>query len=952
MLPPEFAKHWLGPDHPAFGAFDERHDLAVPNLGELFGPGLQTRMPFAALRTFRHGLEDRSIIPAAAAAASNLLPSMRTFRRGRTNSSDDDPKLLCLRPPDGRPTKGREPANLKDRRQLCRSTATLDSGRWAQLLQGANLFSPSVLLFSVAARYHRIRIIVVPRGVSMPNFDQPEYDHLRKIVSERTKSFVFWLGAGISVSAGLPSWSALRDRLIKAAENRAKTFDESEQERRLRKLHAARSQNPWLAFDIIARQLGPEVYRTEIRHALAPASSTRIPSAFGKIWKLRPSAVLTLSIDRLASRSLLESKYSSKGFSEFSSNQPGKFSTAIELPHPFIANLHGDHEDSDSWVFRRTDLKRLLEDQAYRSFIIRVLSNRTVIFAGITLEDLAVGGLLEDLRKQGLKTGPHYWFTHRNDPSLDAWAQSIGVEVIRYASVGNDHSELDLFLEDLYSHIPTDTLAPPVAPSIGDQPLVAGALPAPSEAFRESPENLRWMLNNAASLILSSNSNADVRYREFLEQYQHAIYAASFVSTTPPNNTVFGVQLEAEIGKGGFGKVFRASDSSGRTVALKLLHRESSENREMLEAFRRGVRSMQILNDSSTKGVVKFISAWELPPAMLMEFVPGPNLKEAVDAKQLTDWSDRLEVAFQLVKIIRSGHKHAQRVLHRDIRPPNIMLENLYADGKINIKVLDFDLSWHQDAEGRTIALNPGINGYLAPEQLSSASNSSTRHAGVDTYGVGMTLFFLCAQRDPSPGESLRVSWPITVSEAVKRHKSDRWHSLPSRFARMILVSTREKQSDRWDLSQLELELERLIVAEKSPETLRPLPDMLAEELAVRALPHDTYVWNENTFTAEFRMINGSRVFLTGAPFDDCVEASLEWLDTGNADRRNIGKFVAARKEQAVTALEKSGWNIRSANADSSQTQITARASAVFIKTDIERFAVGLGKASEFFRKE
>jgi len=94
-------------------------------------------------------------------------------------------------------------------------------------------------------------------------------------------------------------------------------------------------------------------------------------------------------------------------------------------------------------------------------------------------------------------------------------------------------------------------------------------------------------------------------------------------------------------------------------------------------------------------------------PLFVMDWIDGPNLDKAVKSKAIDSWEMILKVSYQLTKVIEGAHKVPERVLHRDLRPPNIMLKDYYTEPEgWKVVVLDFDLSWHLGAF-REIDLEP-----------------------------------------------------------------------------------------------------------------------------------------------------------------------------------------------------------------------------------------------------
>src|SRR5690606_28979831 len=112
-----------------------------------------------------------------------------------------------------------------------------------------------------------------------------------------------------------------------------------------------------------------------------------------------------------------------------------------------------------------------------------------------------------------------------------------------------------------------------------------------------------------------------------------------------------------------------------------------------------------------------------------------------VESGTLTDWAAILEISYQLTAIIADAHALPERVLHRDIRPPNMIVTGYWEGEALELCVLDFDLSWHRGSVEKSVIFGSQLSGYLAPEQIQRKPGVSTQHASVDSYGIGMTIF-------------------------------------------------------------------------------------------------------------------------------------------------------------------------------------------------------------------
>src|ERR1035437_3815744 len=234
-------------------------------------------------------------------------------------------------------------------------------------------------------------------------------------------------------------WTALKNRLIEAMERKIETYTDTERAHQTAKLATARSQsNPWLAFKMLRAQLGSTTYRDTIREAVRPADVAMAPASYRSLWKMRIRGLINLNIDRLATKAFVETTAANP--LEFTGKHGTSLGQLLKENRPFILNLHGHADDSSTWVFTKSELEALRAEPSYWDFIRSCFFANTVLFLGITADDIAVGGPLEPLLNQNISSGTHFWVTSRTDLATDEWAEKVGVRVIRYAADDGDHS--------------------------------------------------------------------------------------------------------------------------------------------------------------------------------------------------------------------------------------------------------------------------------------------------------------------------------------------------------------------------------------------------------------------------------------------------------------------------------------------------------------------------------
>ena len=396
---------------------------------------------------------------------------------------------------------------------------------------------------------------------------------------------------------------------------------------------------------------------------------------------------------------------------------------------------------------------------------------------------------------------------------------------------------------------------------------------------------------------------------------------------------------------------------SGERVAIKLLRHENDKNAEMLGSFRRGVQSMRILADNGISGMVRYRNAYDISPCVIMDYVDGPNLQQAMERGLLTDWNDKLRVARDVAQIVRSGHNLAARVLHRDIRPANIMLRDFYSTSGTagwEVVVLDFDLSYHRGAMEQSIDLRAQTGlGYLAPEQLQEIKGVSTRHSAVDSFGLGMTMSFLFTGEHPRPGAHAKE---IPTAEFARKldalgDSSRVWRSLPVRIARLIARSTCEQQKRRLDMGQVVAELGRLYIAASDPGSVTSA-ELWAEECLYRAFPNRDYQWDSDRLKGRIDLVSGLAIELKGDESAARVNLELSWDYSGGAERRNVSKYLIDAAAKCESTLRKAGFTIKTKNNSADALHLEATVTVHTLRQHCDKAAKGVADIAPYLEQK
>ncbi|WP_428562891.1 MAG: protein kinase domain-containing protein [Solidesulfovibrio sp. DCME] len=782
----------------------------------------------------------------------------------------------------------------------------------------------------------------------MFNTNQDSYIAFRDVVKERTGSLVIWAGSGISASGGLPTWNSLRENLINCALRKAESFCTDDATTCRNKIeNIKKEENNWVVFQRLKDLIGQTSYRETIKSALTLAESIPPPPLYTQLWKLRPRGFINLNIDKLATRSFALFKTQRATINELSGKKCGEMLQVLQDPKPFIANLHGTFDDVTSWVFTKDDLTKLLADVGYTTFVRSCLANNIILFIGISADDIAAGGHLQRLMQKNIIPGTHYWITDRQDQKTDLWAENAGIRTIRYSSSEN-HEELSDFLDLVYKYIPIDDNNLSAVVYHTKSSKSAPLLPCPNEVVNYDANDIRVILNYHANLIINNNTESSNKaFADFCEKYDEAIYRSWYTDIRPGKNKLFDYTLTKYRGRGAFGKVYQATDESGNIFAVKILLEEIRRDHELLNSFRRGIRSMKILSSHDVQGMVQYKDASEIPAFVVMDWIDGPDLKKVIESKQITSWGEIIEIAAKLTELIHCAHSLPERVLHRDIRPTNIMLRDYYTDpDHLDVVVLDFDLSWHKGSTELSVIHGSSSLGFLAPEQIQSIKGVSTRHAAVDSFGLGMTFYYMISGINPIPDQHKHKDWEETLISASKAKPTDEWTSIGNRFARLILNATQDKQYQRWDVNQISLELQRLTLALNDGFKINSA-ELIAEELLARSNFSNRYKWNTDQCCPFVASQTGLIISLIPNEADKTISLKVNRTRQEYQNRKVAGRNVKPKVDQALAMLNSLKWKTLCNDSDPLLINFACRIDIEQISTNPSLYISNLEKVFE-----
>lgn len=293
-----------------------------------------------------------------------------------------------------------------------------------------------------------------------------------------------------------------------------------------------------------------------------------------------------------------------------------------------------------------------------------------------------------------------------------------------------------------------------------------------------------------------------------------------------PSGTRLGpYQIEAPIGAGGMGEVYRATDTRlNRSVAVKILPSHLTAEPSAKQRFEREAHTASALNDPHICTIYD-VGEHDAQPFLVMELLEGQTLKQYIEGHALTV-KQVLKLGIQIAGALQTAH--AKGIIHRDLKPANIFVTE-----RGEIKVLDFGLAkllpqTDQDATLSLALTEPltvlGTLPYMAPEQL-RGENTDAR---TDVWAVGTVLYEMVAGHRPFD-EDLAPPLIDAILNKLPVSLRELNGAIPAELERIILKCLDKDPENRYQSAkELVVDLRRLettstTVAVAAPPRKRPL---------------------------------------------------------------------------------------------------------------------------------
>ena len=286
--------------------------------------------------------------------------------------------------------------------------------------------------------------------------------------------------------------------------------------------------------------------------------------------------------------------------------------------------------------------------------------------------------------------------------------------------------------------------------------------------------------------------------------------------------TVGKYQILSNLGSGGFGTVFLAKDAwIDKKVAIKVPHRQSGDEVDLLQEPR-------LLAALDHPNIVGIVTAERVDGVffIVMEYVKGESLESVLDREKALDLPRGLNYIAQILKGV--AHAHEAQILHRDLRPANVLVSESGA-----LKVADFGTSRFLERSHATTVI--GSPPYMAPEQFQGRAVLAS-----DIYSVGVIFYQMLTGTlpyfSPNPAQIERM-----VAQGRCTPPKLRNTQIPREISDIVMKALAAEVSERYQRAS-EL-LEDLATATDIDHTAAELED-IRKRLKARETPKKGFCWN------------------------------------------------------------------------------------------------------------
>ena len=409
-------------------------------------------------------------------------------------------------------------------------------------------------------------------------------------------------------------------------------------------------------------------------------------------------------------------------------------------------------------------------------------------------------------------------------------------------------------------------------------------------------------------------------------------------------------EIVKSIGEGGMANVYLANDTIlDRKVAIKVLRGDLSQDDKFIRRFQREALSVSNLSHPNIVEVYD-VGEEDGNHYIVMEYIEGKTLKQLLKKRESLTLTEVIDIMTQLSDGI--SHAHESYIIHRDIKPQNIMIED---DGRI--KITDFGIAMALNATQLTQTNSVmGSVHYLPPEQASGKSATVKS----DIYSLGILMYELLTGNVPFKGDNaVEIALKHMKDKIPSIRKQD--PSIPQSVENIILKATAKNPRNRYDsakemhedllhcLDEEHANDKKVVFEypENDIDSTAPIPVIttskkkiekpqkeeaseITEELVKEIKPEDVESDDEEEFFEEPKRRNTLITILASFFLLLLITGGIFWLiTTREVEDITVPNVVGKSTDEAIEALKKAGftYTTEQKNSDSVEEGIVIKTS-------------------------
>ncbi len=346
----------------------------------------------------------------------------------------------------------------------------------------------------------------------------------------------------------------------------------------------------------------------------------------------------------------------------------------------------------------------------------------------------------------------------------------------------------------------------------------------------EDPKDSRERESTPATRDRSIDPTAEYAPDEMAEAAEEMIFRGlELVSAEVPIPAQLGkYTIQVQVGRGGMGIVWKGFDPDlQRTVAIKVLSPHLAQSQVARRRFQREARAAAAINHENVLTIHSVEEQGETP-FLVMEFVSGQSLKEYIARQRRLGVIDVIRLSAQIAQGLAAAH--AQGVIHRDVKPANVMLH----EGATRVRLMDFGLARvaFDNAELTSHDHAVGTPAYMAPEQI----RGRTVDARADLFSLGCVMYCMVTGHSPFHGRN-HAETIHKIIDLVPTPLHDVDPVVPHVLSEMVEKLLAKNPDERYQSAFEVADVLRRLMAQLNQTPTDQIAQVLAEKVTATVAP-------------------------------------------------------------------------------------------------------------------